>query len=592
LWVQSIEAQTEIKGFVKDAATSESLIYAHVTNVTTGNSTITNEQGAFKLQFSPSDTLLVSYLGYQDYKIIAKAFPKSKVLEVKKDENLISEITIVAVDEYLYGLVGACKKKLSKDKTSFRSKGYMNVVTKCNDKPIEFVESYYSSRIKQGSIDRIRFKNGQSQLTTHQYGGYYLNLDFSKALTLYSLLKGDIRFPSNPLELSKRKLRKSYWLDFESESNNIVSISFTPRKKAKDHFSGIIKINKVTKSLVAIDLFLDKQQQKLFRPVGLSKINWLNYRVSFNFLEKKNTSVLSFIKINYDAELSLKNINTLEDQLAEMIEEQNSGLKINVVSEGIFHLFDYDNAYCNPIFDYPQGISDYRIFTIPPKDSVAWQALQETNHIELAENKIEIKNWIAQQGVIFSDSLAPSLKFFDDPRLGFFENNYVNWSKDSRISIKKSIKPDQPDIRFRSLMRGNQNSSSDEQLNIEVQLYLDLVKDGDKKIYVSSTILDTYRSYNYLNETDPLECYVNMCFDLGEIYRRRLIENLKSADADCAAVQVIYESTLREFYVAFRKFKSEAFAGTDFENMKKWNEIIKEELGIDNMVLFRSFEWL
>ena len=61
-----LSAQTAVKGTVYDSANSSVLAGADVSNITTGESTVSDEQGNFALEANEGDIITISFFGYDD----------------------------------------------------------------------------------------------------------------------------------------------------------------------------------------------------------------------------------------------------------------------------------------------------------------------------------------------------------------------------------------------------------------------------------------------------------------------------------------------------------------------------------------------
>lgn len=66
-------AQVNFSGYVRDASTKENLIGATVWNSTASSGAATNTQGYFNVRVHENDTILISYVGYNSKKIVAKS---------------------------------------------------------------------------------------------------------------------------------------------------------------------------------------------------------------------------------------------------------------------------------------------------------------------------------------------------------------------------------------------------------------------------------------------------------------------------------------------------------------------------------------
>src|SRR4051812_47498272 len=60
-----------IKGYIKDALSNERVPFASISFIRSNDGKLSDSAGNFSFHFSewPSDPLLVSYVGYQDYKL-------------------------------------------------------------------------------------------------------------------------------------------------------------------------------------------------------------------------------------------------------------------------------------------------------------------------------------------------------------------------------------------------------------------------------------------------------------------------------------------------------------------------------------------
>ena len=558
--------QLEIQGIIRDQDNKENLIYAHIYNLSQEKGTISNELGEFSINIKRHDTLRFSYLGYNDLLIAGKDFPESGIVELKIETKLINAITVVADDSYLYNYISNCQKLIIKDKSKVLSKAYLNSISYDNDVPIEFIESFHNVRVEQSSLNGIKFKNGKSVLAPNHQGNYFYNLNITQALSKYSVLNGHILFPYNPLEFSKNKLRKKYQLSLENQTDQLIVISFAPRKNESKYFTGKIWIDKQDNALLAIELHSNGQDQKLFQGVGQSRIRNINYTIKFSFQKKDKNTVLSFIKLNYDAKVETMNSFERKDEAIETLD---------ITSQSIIHLFDHNAPFILPFFKTPAGISDYRLFTIPPQNDTIWKELQKLNQVKLTKKALAVRKDIQRRGELFKDNL-----FLNEM---IFEQNYLRWAEKQRITLNKNekIQNGENGNRKQEPVRKTLGATS-EQLKVNVLLYLDFISTGENMVYESCTILDVFNSYNYMNQSKALNCYVNIYFDIGEIFRRRLVKRIEESDKSLDSIVRIYFETINEMNSRHRLLIKETFAGENIDKLAEWNGYILKELGINN----------
>jgi len=557
--------QIQVAGTLIDSITEVPIAFAHVINLTDYTGTITNYKGAFDLNCYPSDTLRFQFLGYKDYQLVAAEILLDDLVKLSLDASLVEQITIVSEDGYLYDWLAKCRKNLEKDNSGVtNAKAYLNIISSSDNEPLEFIEAYYNTDLDKASVADIHFKNGKSYLMKNKYGGYFFNVDISKALNSYSLLKGHASFPANPLELSKRKLQKKFKLSLEHKTKDLIVIAFEPRDKSTDLFSGKIWINQHTHCIQAIDLKSNGNGTDVFMGLGETKIHQIKYKLKFSFIEKDASSILSYIKLNYEA------------SIATSIDHSQF---LEIETEAILHLFDYESQYVLPFFDYQSDISDYRLFSVVPKNEEIWSELESDNQIKLSKDNRVIEEKISVKGAVFTNSLPGSETFF--------ESNYLFWTDSTRVLLKPKVNKNQEvkKIRTGHLAFDYRQKPTFEvdKLNIDVQLYLDLMPTDTGVVFSTAAILDSYNSYNELKETDELICYTNIYFDISEIYRQKLDERILASDGSINEIQAIHLSVTEEMKDKQNTFQKSAFAGTPKEELGIWNEYIVTALGIDNI---------
>ncbi len=541
-------AQDRISSRVVDAITQEGLSFAHVAFKSKGGGTITNEAGHFELNCTQGDTLIFSYLGYFSMVLSVDEVKKGSKILLNPDTQLIEDVVVYADDDYLYEWLTQCRSRLKEENKPSPSKAYLVVETICNGQPVEFLEAYYNAILGMDGIRDLGFKNGRSYLAPHNYGGYFFNFDFSHSLSLYSLLDGQGLFPENPLQFGKSKMKKKFRLERGPNRGTLTTIRFYPRKEEGELFSGEIIFNKEKFEIIDIWLLAPPQGQRVFKAFGDSVLDSLHYSANFHF----TSSALSHISIDYKAGMTSR--HHLLDSLAER------EVKLNIASHAVLHLYDHGHRFLSPFFDYRAGLSDYRLFVVPPADSAVWSCLRYDNHIRLSPRQDSLKAWMMANGQPFSDTLGNGKMHF--------ESNYTSWSPTNRLRIKKmnKIVEENGFRRFQT-----EEPFLTDRLKLTIQLYLDINDTGDSLYFTTRTLLDTYQSYNYLDLNEVLDDYVNLYFDIGELYRRKLDQELKSVK-DITEVKEIYQKVVKEMLAEHQLFEKDAFGGFNRKALEKWKK--------------------
>lgn len=101
-------AQNRIEGRVLDAKTREPLPFAKI-YLRKGQGTITNLEGEYVIMAKPTDTITITYIGYEQVKLPAKSIPRR--LYLKMATSTMEEVTVKPITATLVEIV----KKLNKE---------------------------------------------------------------------------------------------------------------------------------------------------------------------------------------------------------------------------------------------------------------------------------------------------------------------------------------------------------------------------------------------------------------------------------------------------------------------------------------------
>ncbi len=108
-------------------------------------------------------------------------------------------------------------------------------------------------------------------------------------------------------------------------------------------------------------------------------------------------------------------------------------------------------------------------------------------------------------------------------------------------------------------------------IKLTIQLYLDVNDAGDSLLFSTRILLDTYQTYNYLELNEALDDYVNLYFDIGELYRRKLDQELKGLN-DFTKVKEVYQKVVNEMTSEHHLFVKEAFGGFNTKALEEWKK--------------------
>jgi len=172
-------------------------------------------------------------------------------------------------------------------------------------------------------------------------------------------------------------------------------------------------------------------------------------------------------------------------------------------------------------------------------------------------------------------------QYFKTIKCRIASSNNIFWKENKRLSHSLSIP--RKDTLSQSFI--NQSYQTD-LYNIRVQLFLDINQIGDSIQHLSATVFDVFESFYHLPEQSYTNCFLNIYFDLCEIESQRMEKTLTSRQHTMAEIDAIYKQTVVDMNATTSRYLKEVKLGENTKNLKKWNKIVDEFLGIDNVKLF------
>ena len=163
----------------------------------------------------------------------------------------------------------------------------------------------------------------------------------------------------------------------------------------------------------------------------------------------------------------------------------------------------------------------------------------------------------------------------------WFEYNHFPWSAKERVTLKKDINKEDEDQPLEPTFE-----SYTDKYNLDVQIFFDVNVIRDTIYCLTETIFDTFDTFYHLPEEPYTNCFINLYFDLCEIARREMEQKSGTGLQSIEGLEALYESTLRDLDRQLARFQKEVQLGAHRKNLEKWNELVKDKLGIDNIALF------
>lgn len=546
-----------IQSHVVDANNKTELPYATIYNLRLKTGTASDLNGSFTLPNNLiGDTLLVRYLGYKENAFVIDGNKISTIL-LEPEKNVIDEIVITAKSDYLYKIVSALKK--NKSTSSTQSKTYLYLETQNEDQTIELLEAYYNGTYKNNRCDRLELKKGRIGIKSIN-NRYFHSTESSRLFVNYNCFGNSKLFPSSPLSLSKRKLKKAYDLElvkiFNKNSEQLYQIKFTAKKDIGRAFNGMLILNPNENTLNYLELKVADAEVHPFLPIGGIKLEDIDMHVIIEYRKERKQSFIDKMHFNYVLDYKSR-------------DNKNVNISTTVYTKA----YDNKNTFNLPLFNFSPALhEDYRNITLSPYDSLYWEKQTQFRFYEkssfidsfVRENYIE-NNFIIQE--------------FDRPQLEF---GYLIWD-DKRLFLKA---PDYKTIEKSRLS----NTFEIDRYNLNVQLYLDVVFIEKKPKIELYSIIDPVNTFYHFNINETDHAFINMYFDLLEIERRRLQNKLQNIeDLKWETVQNLYDISYQSFHQTSKDFVKDVNRGLNKVEMQKWNKIIDDALGIDNITLFALY---
>lgn len=560
--------QNLYQGQVKDKKDGLGLPYCAVGIKGLNVACLSNEDGYFRLKFNPTtDTLTFQALGYRSHSIAALEFLKEPIVFLEPEAKKLEEVTVYANDDRLYELMDRCRKTLLQFKNT-ESKVYYSLQSSVGTTPVELLECYYNGKFTNARVKELNFKNGRAGLSAVN-GRYFVNLDVSKAFTFLDLINPHEKLPSIPFQLTKKQVRKNYQLglrELSSDQGTIYQITFVPRNDSARFFKGTAWIDQASSQLLKLDLEVNNTSYHPFLPAyeGLSKITTASLKISKTYQLKGDETHLEMIRFNYQLNYTHLHQTALH--------ANNPDTTFEVNARGLMYFYDYGNPFILPRFDYDTDFTDYRKIVSLGYNESFWQNNFQLMYSKRLQKELQYFN---RNGKLLNYRSALNLRT-EQSNDFVFADTYVPWSATKRISLKKS------GIKHDSTVTGEIPTKA---YQLAAQIFLDIDPAGDSLRHYSTCLLDVFHTFYNLKEEPYTNCFLNIYFDLCEIQRRQLETEIKGKQS-LVEVDALYKKHKLAFEKTSARYLSEVERGKNKNQLKKWNDMVKSQLGIDNMALF------
>lgn len=585
---QQVLGQTtvsEIEGYVLNLESNEPIPYVKIYNKSTKNGTISNSDGYFRLQIqSAEDTVIATQIGYKKTIFNLRSDQKFYTLYLTENIQELGEVIARPKDNsYLFDLINKCKKNAANSR--IEAKAYYELKSFTDSAQVELVEGFYNIGIHGYNIEDLELKAGRLALRPY-HNRVFVSRESSRAITMLQLSNSNSYFPSSPFDLDKKEAKKRFFLSLDHKyldefNDSIYILDYKPKNASGYSFEGKIWLNITDFTIGKVTLNCSNCKVHPFLALTLDSISNVSLAITKSFTSVDGKAVFNHIDFSYAVDyISYDDLN------------RASFYTYSVSTNAVVYAYDFKQTFLLPKFSFQQNVDDYRKLNAFPYNSFFWDT-----HDEYSTNDAENTNELFYSDPesitnmtlfvpknltnITPDSLVQYTGGNKYGRRGVFEHPYIHWSG-NRILLREMVADSTTAERLGDI--------KSRQYNLDVKIFSDFNQYNDSSNILTATIIDPYTTYYYLPMDVYANCFINMYFDLCEIERRKLEKDLTIAHIGAEQYEAIY----KRFNLALEKrqdlFLKEVDRGTNRRAMERWNTLIKEQLGIDNIALFKLFE--
>lgn len=549
--------QPKWTGKVVDSQTLEPCPYVRIYNHSAKTGVLTEFNGYFELiQPAVEDSVSLFSTGYKRIYTTAAQLMMDSVIYLVPEVKSIEEVIILADDSRLYqwfDQVFDHKEPIKKAKTYFQLETYLD------ETQVELYEAYYNATISGTTFNKLDYKSGRAALRKDENDQTFVSIETSKAILQLRLTEQTDFLPLVPFSYNTKKMRRLFKLQlnqtYTTADNHVISvISFYPRDSTIDAFSGTIWIDTLTKQAQKLVLTALSTNNHPFLPIAFEdSISHVNLSINYVFKDSDNSTTIDFLYYDYAFDYQ----NQYRD-------------RYTVKTAVVVHPYNYDSVFFTPIFKGAvSSFSDYRKIQIYPYNGDFWK------HIEhpISQENSESNSYFFEQQDFSSTKVVEGI-----PKEWSFGTNLV-WGT-RRLGIADNLSE-------RNL---NKSAPPSSQYQLVAQVLLDLNNYNGKLVATTYTVLDPFQTFYYLPVDPYSECFLNIYLDLVEIERRKFMQELAGKDFSSEHLFALYETMNTTIERTSARYFKEADHGTNRKALEKWNAIVLEGLGIDNVAFFKLYQ--
>ena len=548
-----------VAGRIQDSASKQGISYATVAVLNKSRGTVSDFDGRFSLQgIEQTDSLKVSCVGYHTLILGALDATELQTIILHRRTQEIQGVPILADYSFLYDVLDDCKALETAIEDT--SKVYYSFETWKNNRKVESVDSYFNGHFSNYRVNDLKFKQGRLALK-EENSTIHISSETSRLFTMFNMFDKPIHFPANPFALNKRAMKKRYKLklitQYMDHGHEVMHIGFKPRNPEDDIFSGEVWVDTELNQILKIDLTLTESNQHPFVPhMFIDSIQSVDLHISNSYTLKEKGVLIDKIQFEYK-------VNYLT----------SDGLVGAVDSRAITYAFNYEEPFDLPKFEFSEGAyMDYIRINASPANAFFWENFNEFEHRDVVEGH---NAFLEDEEALSDGQLFKPNQWLKN---GLFEAPYVPWSE-NRVFFKRSKLNQKPIV-------AQQFTMPSSQYNLNVQVYMDVNELNDSLHVLTSAIFDPYTSYYYYPQGREGNVFLNIWFDFVEAEHREFVKEISLENLSKEDLYLRHDAFMEKLNNLRSEYYKDVEHGTNEEGLQKWNTIVLERMGIDNLSIF------
>ncbi len=555
-----VQAQVRVTARVVDAGTREPLPYATIAVIGKANGTISNADGYFGLNGpGEGDTLCITFVGYRTRKLVLTTALDGTDIPMQRATYELREVVIRPGEEQYERVIQAAR--WLRKAPMVDAKLFFGMETYSDGIPVEMIHAYFNTSFHKAHMFDLQLKQGRIGLAAKE-DRFFINYNTTRALAVMDILAEKSYFPTSPLKHTSTKyLKRGFSTELISEgsgADGVDHLRVTPRQNNTEAFTLDLWLDPDDDHVRALDLHCHNCPKHPFAPLfdhGRIDTVDLHYRQTWS------ASGSAFPEIT---ELSYRMAYT------------GPGFSDTFGTHAIMHAFDPGTLFIPPIFDYAEDLPDYRKIGWLPEDSLFWARMapplptdqQRRDRDFLERNDLRHGPWF--------DHLQNDRNYF--------AAHYLLWSPNRRVLLR-DITTQEPVRQELKPGFGTTPELAPPPIRLVAQLYLDLDTVDGRLLHRSATVLDGFESIVQDEDLPWTACFHNIWFDLCEIERLDMEERLNTPGLTLKEARSVHAEHTQRLKMTTFHLLQETYYGMQCEPLFKWNEQVKQALGIDNIAL-------